>query len=136
MKHVTHPEVNGLFWINMAISARCWRASRSPPWRPGFYTKLGLGFLVATLSLQILIGGARPFRSSGVHLAVGVLWLLRAHLPQDPLLALSLGTGLSYLLVAGFAAAFEPGRWRREGSREAGRTGKMPFDPLAWARTA
>ncbi|MBB1499144.1 lipopolysaccharide biosynthesis protein [Paracoccus sp. MC1862] len=46
----------------------------------------------------------------GAHLAVGVLWALRPHLPQDPLPALVLGTVLSYLMVIAFAALFAPGR--------------------------
>lgn len=46
----------------------------------------------------------------GAHLAMGLLWALRPHLPEAPLPALVLGTALSYLLVAGFAALFEPGR--------------------------
>ena len=46
----------------------------------------------------------------GAHLAIGLLWVIRPHLPEAPLPALFLGTGLSYLLVVGFAALFEPGR--------------------------
>lgn len=52
---------------------------------------------------------ALPF-VAGAHLAVAVLWALRPQLPQAPLPALTLGTALSYALVAGFAALSEPGR--------------------------
>ena len=52
---------------------------------------------------------AFPF-VAGAHLALGVLWAIRPHLPEAPLPALVLGSVLSYLLVAGFAALFEPGR--------------------------
>lgn len=46
----------------------------------------------------------------GAHLAIGLLWVIRPHLPEAPLPALALGAALSYLLVAGFAALFKPGR--------------------------
>lgn len=76
---------------------------------------------VRTPFLWFYIGKRGPIRAGDVtrvafpfvvggHLAVGVLWALRPHLPQDPLPALALGTVLSYLMVAGFAALFAPGR--------------------------
>ena len=46
----------------------------------------------------------------GAHLAIGLLWGVRSHLPDTPLSALMLGALLSYLLVIAFVALFEPGR--------------------------
>lgn len=46
----------------------------------------------------------------GAHLVIGILWAVRPHLPEAPLSALLLSTVVSYLLVAAFAALFEPGR--------------------------
>lgn len=46
----------------------------------------------------------------GAHLAVGILWAIKPHLPEAPLPALVLAAVLSYLLVAGFAALFPAGR--------------------------
>ena len=46
----------------------------------------------------------------GAHLAIGILWVLRPHLPEAPLPALAFGTLLSYSLVIAFAALFESGR--------------------------
>lgn len=71
--------------------------------------------------LWLYIGRRGPVRAAdalrmsfpfvgGAHLAVGILWAARPYLPQDPLPALVLGVLLSYLLVAAFAALFEPGR--------------------------
>lgn len=56
-----------------------------------------------------LARAAFPF-VAGAHLAIGLLWAARPHLPEAPLPALVLGTALSYLLVIAFAALFEPGR--------------------------
>ncbi|WP_435169052.1 lipopolysaccharide biosynthesis protein [Falsirhodobacter sp. 1013] len=52
---------------------------------------------------------AAPF-VLGAHVAVGVLWLLKSHLPGEPIMALILATVLSYLIVAAIAALFAAGR--------------------------
>lgn len=46
----------------------------------------------------------------GAHVAVGILWAIKPHLPEAPLPTLVLAAVLSYLLVAGFAALFPAGR--------------------------
>ena len=56
-----------------------------------------------------IAGAVFPF-VIGAHLALGLLWVLRPHLPQAALPTLLLGTALSYLLVIGFAALFQSGR--------------------------
>lgn len=56
-----------------------------------------------------MMRAAFPF-VAGAHLAIGLLWAARPHLPDAPLPALVLGAALSYLLVIAFAALFEPGR--------------------------
>lgn len=76
---------------------------------------------IRTPFLWLYIGRRGPIRAAdalrmsfpfvaGAHLAVAVLWAARPYLPQEPLPALVLGMVSSYLLVAGFAALFKPGR--------------------------
>ena len=52
---------------------------------------------------------ATPF-VLGAHVAVGALWLVEAHLPREPVVALLAGVVLSYLIVTAISLLFAAGR--------------------------
>lgn len=91
---------HGAFGVAVAYAAsEClrtpllwWYVGRKGPVRAADVARMALPFVV------------------GAHLALGLLWLLKPHLPQAPLPALLLGALLSYLVVCGFAALFPAGR--------------------------
>lgn len=58
-KHITHAEVNVLFWINLAVSALlAGLLVLAAPLVGRFYNEPIVGVLVAAMSVQLLLGGA------------------------------------------------------------------------------
>lgn len=131
-KHITHAEVNALFWINMGISALlAGILILAGPLAARFYEEPGVGLLVAALSLQILVSGAggqhhailnRRMQfgrlavldsvSAVVGLGVAIVWAL-----VDPgywaLYAGGLATAITATVMAWAASGWRPGwpRW-------------------------
>lgn len=131
-KHITHAEVNALFWINMGISVLlAGILVLAAPLAARFYEEAGVGMLVAALSLQILVSGAggqhhailnRRMQfgrlavldsvSAVVGLGVAIVWAL-----TDPgywaLYAGGLATAVTATTMAWAASGWRPGwpRW-------------------------
>ncbi len=120
-KHITHAEVNTLFWINMAISALlAGILVLVAPLAARFYDEPGVGLLVAALSLQIIVGGA-----GGQHYAI-----LNRRMQFGRLAILDSVAAVAGLGVAIAWALVDPGYWALYGG---GMTTAVTGTAMAWA---